>query len=230
MALSETVYSPDYPNNSKTVSVDIVRRVPLGAEGDEKYLLYICTTAYSDNEVRTAIDPVYLHHIKRGWAESHPVTSPVSLNGLGFWVAIDEGGDGVFVPTVSGSYSGSTIAAQIQENLRAVASGVRADSYNKLSYLNALCEFEDNKFRIISGSVKSSYQDTMFWKNTSSVKVKVSGSDDSAALGFTLGYPNSFDLAVTASGNLHAPASAIATIDDAIRYGIENLMNQMDFS
>ena len=89
--------------------------------------------------------------------------------------------------------------------------------------------YEENRFRIISGSVKSEYNDTSSdYKNTSSVKV--TGGTMASALGFTAGYPNSFTLASTASGTLHAPSSAIVNIDDAIRFCISSMANQIDFS
>lgn len=230
MAISETVYSPDYPNNSKTVTIDIVQRVPTGAAGDEKFILYIYTTAYSNNTARTAIDPVFMYNMRRGWCEGFSMGASVTLAGTGLMVALDEDGDGVQISTATGSYPGSTIASQIQDALRYTAiSGVRAASSNRLSYLNCQCLFQDGRFRIVSGSVKDSYNNTLNWNKTSSAKVKL-GYGDAAVLGFTAGYPNSFDISTTASGILHAPGSALVTVDDAIRFGIETLINQIDFT
>jgi hypothetical protein len=94
--------------------------------------------------------------------------------------------------------------------------------------LNAQVSYTNNRLRIVSGSVKSSYNDTSDYTNTSSVKV--TGGTEKNTLGFTTGYPNSMDLATTASGEIHAPASAVASVDDAVRFGIMTLVNQIDFT
>lgn len=231
MALSETVYSPAYPNNTKTVTVDIQRKIPLGAEGDEKYILSISTTAYSDNTNRTSINPVYMYDLKRGWAESFEVSSPITVSGGTLSLAIDEANSGAITVTLpNGSTAASAIAAHLQTAIRATASGsgAKASATNQLSYLNAQVSYTNNRLRIVSGSVKSSYNDTSDYTNTSSVKV--TGGTEKNTLGFTTGYPNSMDLATTASGEIHAPASAVASVDDAVRFGIMTLVNQIDFT
>lgn len=232
MAITETVYSPSYPNNTKTVTIDMVSRIPLGSEGDEKYILYVYTTAYSDNTNRTAINPVYIHDIKRGWAQSFVVNTPVTVTGSQtLQVAIDEADGGAVTLTVDdGIYSGQTLAENLESQLQATASGAgeKASASNRLSYLNSAVNFEDGTFVILSGSVKSSYTAPYSQNITSSVKV--TGGTLTDDVGFTASYANSYDLATTSSGYLHGPASAITNVDDAVRFAVMTIQNQIDFT
>jgi hypothetical protein len=228
MAITQTVYSPQYPNNAKTITVDIVSRVPVGAEGDEKYIVYVYTNAYSNNTDRTAINPVYMYEMKRGWAQSYIVNSPIVTSGGTLTVAIDEADSGAVTLTIaSGTWSGNTLATSIQAQLSATASGVKATATNKLSYQSAQAKFEDSRITILSGSTRSSYNSST-WSDVSSVKV--TGGTASSALGFNTGYPNSFDMATTSSGYLHGPSSAHVSVDDAIRYAVMYIANQIDYT
>ena len=229
MAINQTVYSPQYPNNSKTVSVDIVSRIPLGAEGDEKFVLYVYTSAYSDNTNNTAISPIYMYEMRRGWAQSFEVSSPVSTNGGTISVVIDEADSGAIDLTVtSGSYAGSVLASDLQEQIQYEAvSGTKAAASNKLSYLNAQVKYEDGRLTFLSGSTRQYFNNSDRTKTSS---VKITGGTAKDDLGFTTGYPNSYDLAATASGYLHSPASAHVSVDDAIRFAIMSLVNQIDFT
>ena len=61
MATSVTVYDlENYPDNSKSMTLDHKAVVPVGEEGDEKWVLSFTTTAYSDNDDRTAISDLYI--------------------------------------------------------------------------------------------------------------------------------------------------------------------------
>jgi len=228
MSISQTVYSELYPNNSKTVTVDIVQRVPVGAEGDEKYVVYVYTSAYSDNTLRTAIDPVYTYEMKRGWAQGFIINSPLTTDGGTLTVAIDEDdADAVTLTVASGSYSVSTTATDLQAQLVLIASGTKSSSTHKLGYMNAQVRYEDGRLTFLSGTTKSSYNSSD-WTKVSSVKV--TGGTVAETFGFTTGYPNSYDLATTTSGYLHSPASAHTTVDDAIRSAVMTIANQIDYS
>jgi hypothetical protein len=231
MAITEVAYSEQYPNNTKNVTVDITARIPVGpgSDGDEKYLFYVSvpTNVYSDVTLSTAINPIYVAGIKRGWAQSHQVTSPVSTDGGTLTIAVDEEDSGaVSITVTSGSYSGSVLASYLQSTLHTTASGLKTGT-SKLSYMNTEVSFEDNRFTLKSGSVKNSFNSGT-WSEVSSVKV--TGGTAADSLGFTSGYPNSYDLAASASGTLLGPASSIGSIDDAIRYGLMYISNQIDFS
>ena len=230
MALNITVYDDTYPTNSKTVSIDLVSRVPASGDGDEKFIVYVYTAAnvYSNVANRTAVDPIFISNIKRGWAQSFDVASPVTTSGGTLTVAIDEADSGAVTLNLDeGEFSGATIADNLQTQLQATASGVKASATNMLSYRNAQFKYEDGKFVFLSGSTRNSFNSST-WSETSSVKV--TGGTVAGDLGFTAGYPNSYDLATTSSGALHGPASAHATIDDAIKWAVMSITNTIDFS
>jgi hypothetical protein len=230
MAITQTVYSPDYPSNAKTVTIDLVQRVPVGAGGDEKYVLYVYTSAYSNYTNKTSISPVYMYEMRRGWAQSWIISSPLATSGGTLEVAIDEADSGYIELTVaSGTHNLSTLALNLQTQVRNTASGTGAkvDADNKLSYLNAKVVYEDGRLTFVSGSTKDSFHATE-WSDTSSVQI--TGGTAANDLGFTTGYPNSYDIAATTSGYLMGPASAHTTMDDAITFAVETIVNQIDFS
>jgi hypothetical protein len=234
MAITETVYSAAYPNNTKQVVVDVTPRIPVGGDGDNKYIIwvYASTGAYTDNVARTPVNPIFLYEIRRGWAQSFNVNSPINTGGGGtLTVAIDEAdGGAVSLAVAGGTLSGQTVAQSLESQLQAVASGtgVKVSAANKLGYLNSQVTYEDGRFLILSGSTKSSYNDSSNWSNTSSVKV--TGGTLANALGFTIGYQNSFSLATSASGVMQEPRSAHGNIDEAIKWAVMSIANQIDYS
>lgn len=230
MAYNVTVYDDAYPTNTKTVYVDIVSRVPAGEDGDERYILYVyaASTVYSNVTNRTAVPPIFISDMKRGWAQSFSVSSPVTSDGGTLEIAIDEEDSGaVTITLASGTFSGQTVATSLQSQLQLTASGVKAGATNMLSYRNAQLKYEDGKFLILSGSTKKTFNSTS-WDDTSSVKV--TGGTAAGTLGFTTGYPNSYDLATVASGELQGPASAHVSVDDAIKWALMCITNNIDFS
>jgi hypothetical protein len=230
MAYNVTVYDDDYPSNTKTVYVDIVSRVPAGEDGDEKYILYVyaASTVYTNVTNRTAVPPIFISDMKRGWAQSFSVNSPVTTSGGTLTVAIDEADSGaVTLTTATGTFAGSVVADALQSQLRLTASGVKATSSNMLSYKNSQVKYEDGKFLFLSGSTKKSFNSSS-WTDTSSIKV--TGGTSAGNLGFTTGYPNSYTLAATTSGSLHGPASAHVSVDDAIKWALMCITNNIDFS
>ena len=71
MAVNVTVYDLDnYPDNSKTVTVNHSTLVPIGYEGDEQCVLSFTTTAYSDNTNTTSIQDIYVRETRAGWCKS----------------------------------------------------------------------------------------------------------------------------------------------------------------
>jgi hypothetical protein len=230
MAYNVTVYDDNYPSNTKTVYVDIVSRVPAGEDGDERYILYVyaASTVYSNVTARTAVPPIFISDMRRGWAQSFSVNSPVTVSGYTLTVALDEADSGaVTLTTATGTFAGSILADNLQTQLQLTASGVKSTASNILSYRNAQVKYEDGKFLILSGSTKKSFNSSS-WGDTSSAKV--TGGTGAETLGFTTGYPNSYDLATTASGELHGPASAHVSVDDAIKWALMCITNNIDFS
>jgi len=190
MALNVTVFSPEYPDNQKTVTVDLKSMVGAGEQGDEIWVLSAATNAYSDNTSRTAISDILINKLKAGWSRSSGrVGSPYTVTGDAKYlrVAIDEDvseAAEIELDTSNDPIPGSTVAADIQVKIRALAqgSGAKANSSKRLSYLNARCIFSDNRFTIISGGTGNSFTGS----SRSSVRVLdgLTGSGCAAALGF----------------------------------------------
>lgn len=196
MATNITVRDLDnYPDISKTVTVDQKTLVPTGAQGDEKWVLSFVTTAYSDNTNRTAIQGIYVQEFSTGWFKSSGLVSLGSSitisGGAAFEVKID-GSDWYDVTLTGDTYGPDSLADHIQDVIRAIptTSGIGWNSSNdQLSFKNAMVEYVNQKFYIISGTVSEFYTGT----NKSSVDVQANGVDP---LYKTLG----FDLGVSSEG------------------------------
>lgn len=197
MAVNVTVYDLDnYPDNAKTVTIDQKTVVPVGGEGDEKWVLSFTTTAYSDNTERTAIQDIYVQEIKTGWLKSSGLVSEpfdISSSIKKLKIKLDNsagaaGGGGYYTITLTEGTGlpGDTIAADMEEQIRALpddASWVTGDDPYKLAYMNASVEYKDGKFWIISGSVSPYYTGA----SRSSVKIiQTAGDTCYQALGFNL--------------------------------------------
>jgi hypothetical protein len=177
MAVNVQVYDlQNYPDNNKTVTVDIKQVTPIGYEGDEQWVVSATTTAYSDIAARTAISDIFILEMKGGWAKSSGLkTSPFDIdpNSNGnFWFKLDadsptptgtdikEGGSENWwqiTLTSSGIVSGDDIAVDMENLIRALADHADMDATYALSYMNASVEFSEDKFKIISGSISESY-------------------------------------------------------------------------
>jgi hypothetical protein len=144
-------------------------------------------------------------------------------------VTIDEADSGyVEVTLTSGSQTGTVLASDIQAQIQYEAvSGTKATATNKLSYLNAQVKYEDGCLLFLSGSTRESFNVADRTKTSS---IKVVGGTGAENLGFTTGYPNSYDLALTSSHYLQGPASAHVSIDDAVRFALMSIVNQIDFT
>lgn len=191
MATNVTVYDLDnYPDNAKTVTTDQTTVVPTGAYGDEKWVLSFTTSAYSDNTNLTAIQDIYVQDLKAGWIKSSglvsgPYVVAVSSNSLG--VKIDNSSQYYYIGVTIGSYGGDSLASELQGKIRNIptTSGIGwSSSDDSLAYKNAIVEYNDGKFRVVSGSVGSFYTGS----SRSSVQVSASGTDTlHDDLGFNLG-------------------------------------------
>lgn len=181
----------NYPGITKNVTVDQKQMVPTGTEGDEKFMLSVSTTAYSDNDNRTAISTIYITDMKGGWCKSNPIGSTFALDsthcelkvkidatvsgadGSGYYTIVLDHSNGVAI-------SGDAIAEDMETKIRALTMET-ADSGFALSYRNASVEFLDGRFWIISGTVSKYYTGA----DRSSVKVDAADTNDaSVMLGF----------------------------------------------
>ena len=198
MAVNVTVYDLDnYPDNNKTVTVNQSTLVPVGYEGDEQWVLSFTTTAYSDNTNRTAIQDIYVRSIKAGWLKSSGfVNAPFTLvSGTSNQLKIKmdasagaSGGGGYYTIELDAgvNLTGEVVAEDMETKIRALpddSSWVTADNGYSLAYKNAVVEYDEGKFKIVSGSVGRYYTGT----NRSSVAVaKVTSDTCYETLGFDL--------------------------------------------
>ena len=185
MATTITVYDLDlYPDNSKTLTIDQKSVLPIGAEGDEKWVLSFITAAYSDISATTSIQDIYVQEIKTGWLKSSGFVGTggkftigsnskllkITLDAsIGYEITLEEGIN----------ITAQAIADDMETKIRAltVAAGYT------LAYMNASVEYVGGKFWIISGSVSPYYTGS----TRSSVKVeKVGGDICYETLGFNL--------------------------------------------
>lgn len=193
MATNVTVRDLDnYPDNYKTVTVDQITIIPTDARGDEKWVASFSTTAYSNNTALTSIQDIYVQHFKVGWAKGSIVSGPfVVVNGnktLG--IRLDGGTTPYYVTLTSGTYFGDALAAHLETQIRAIptTSGAGWDwstSDDELSFMNAIVDYKDNKFYVVSGNIGESFSGT----GESSVILTASGADTLYEdLGFDLGF------------------------------------------
>jgi hypothetical protein len=186
----------NYPGINKTVSIDLTNIVPAGYEGDEQIVLVSSTSAYADNTNRTSIPNFYVTEAKSGWIKSSGLKGgsfPLTASGNSMRIKIDA--------TVSGSTgtgwyvidldhadgvqrSGDLVAADMETKIRALAGNlVTADIGFTMAYENCSVEFENNRFKIVSGSVSNYYNGI----DRSSVAVASGTSNDcTVMLGFDL--------------------------------------------
>jgi hypothetical protein len=205
----------NYPGNNKRVSLDINSLVPTGYEGDEQIVMVVSTTAYSDNENRTAIQDLYITEAKSGWIKSSGFKGSVfQLDGTHttFKIQLDSmattgsGYNGtkwydiVLEEEAGANLPGVTVAADIETKIRALPTDTGSypgsqwnvgDAGFIMAFKNCSVEFENGKFKIISGSISDSY----LGADKSSVAVASGTANDCLSLlGFDLDI-NSFDLA-----------------------------------
>ena len=187
MAINATVYDlENYPENSKTISLDLLKAIPVGSQGDEKFLLTCKTTAYADVSTtpKLAIDDIFIQEFLCGWAKSSGFKGAIFTIGAGntLIIAID-GTDFQTITLDSGTnLTGDAVAADIQAKLRAL-SKTSGPVENNLGYMNCRCSFANSRFVIKSGTISKLLSGT--GTNVSSVKIDSSGTANSI-LGFDL--------------------------------------------
>lgn len=173
MAINVSTQDLDnYPGNTKQVTVDVSSLVPTGYEGDEQIVFRIYTNAYSDNTSRTAIQDLYITEAKSGWIKSSGFKGSVfqldsahntfrikldttvsGHNGTGWYDVVLDHNNGANLP-------GSDIAEDMEKKIRALPTSSQwnaGDSGYNMAYKNCSVEFNNGKFKIISGSIGDSY-------------------------------------------------------------------------
>jgi len=188
----------NYPGNNKRVTLLLDSLVPTGYEGDEQIVMVVSTTAYSNIANRTAIQDLYITEAKSGWIKSSGFKGSVfqldtDLNtfrikldttvsgylGSGWYdvVLADDGGSNL---------PANDVAEDMETKIRALPDGVQwnvGDAGYTMAYRNCSVEFNNGRFKIISGSIGDSYTGT----ERSSVAVASGTSNDClTTLGFDL--------------------------------------------
>lgn len=214
MATNITVYDLlRYPDNSKTVTVDLKTVVPYGRSGDEKWVLSAVTSATASGSA--SIQDAFVDYTNVGWCKSSGIpTGPFTITSstCNLRVAIDEAASSAstisLFPTDT-AVSGDDVAEMIQKKISEL-SMIDAAKEGNLSYLNSKCYYEDGRFVITSGGMSSSFTGS----NRSSVQVLAGLTNDaSALLGFDIPL-ESVTLASQAMKHTYvtAPVVASATI------------------
>jgi hypothetical protein len=187
----------NYPGNVKRVEVDQELVVTNLDEGDESFVLNFSTTAYSNNTLRTKIQDYYMTNFKAGWCKSSGFTGSGGKFALdsthsSIEIKIDSTtsgiSDGYYRITLDHDdglpLDGSVIANGMGIKIRELADTFgSADIGYKLAYMNAIVEFNNGRFWIVSGSVGNYYSGT--YKTSVSVR-ESSVNDASVLLGFNL--------------------------------------------
>lgn len=169
----------NYPDNNKSVVVDQSVVVPVGYDGDEQWVLSFTTTAYSDNTNRTAIQDIYVQETTCGWLKSSGLVSltgyKTSATSKWLGIKIDTSADYYYVELEEDLSGANTIADALEAAIKAIptVSGTWDTDDDALAYKNAMVEYRDGKFYIVSGNFSKYYTGT----RRSSVKVTASGSD-----------------------------------------------------
>jgi hypothetical protein len=194
MATNVTVRDLDnYPDNFKTITVDQATLVPTGARGDEKWVNSFTTTAYSNNTSLTAIQDIYVQEFKAGWYKSSGLVSgPFIIQSGRQWMGVQmDANSAYYIQLDAATYGGDSLASSIEEKIRAVptTSGIWIAGDDALAYKNAIVDYVNGKFIIVSGNVGEFYTGV----NRTSVTITASGADTLFAyLGFGLGISSEY--------------------------------------
>jgi len=183
MAINATVYDLEgHPENSKTVTLDLLKVVPVGAQGDEKFILTCKTNAYSNYDDKTLISDIFIQEFLCGWCKSSGFKGAVftiNSGNDGLKVKID----GATAQSITLGYgtnlTGDVVATDIQLKLRALADVTDGPVKDNLGYKNCICSFTNSRFVIKSGTISK----FLSGDDASSVEVDSSGSA-SGLLGF----------------------------------------------
>jgi hypothetical protein len=172
----------NYPDNNKTVVVDHKQVVPLGAGGDERWVISATTNATASGSA--TIQDVFIRTFVIGWTKSTafeqgPYTISATQNAMK--VSINGSVARSIALTVDANpVSGEAVALDMQQKINDLAA-VGAVEAGNLAFKNAWVTFENGRFIIQSGSPTASYTGSA----KSSVQVTPGTSNDvSEHLGF----------------------------------------------
>jgi hypothetical protein len=191
MAINATVYDLEgYSENSKTVTLDLLKIVPVGAQGDEKFVLTCKTSAYSNFISKTTIDDIFVQEFLCGWCKSSGFKGAVFTIETGVNDTLKVKIDGVtafqtITLNTGTNLTGDAVATDIQIQLRELGEvhTPAGPVDGNLGYVNCRCSFVNSRFVIKSGTISKLLSGT--GTDVSSVKMDTSGTA-SISLGFDL--------------------------------------------
>ena len=221
MAINVTVYDLEgYPENSKTVTLDLLKVVPVGALGDEKFILTCRTNAYSNYTNKTTINDIFVQEFLCGWCKSSGFKGAVftitSIN-KGLKVKIDDADKFYDITLAEGTnLTGDAVAADVQEKLRELTMDT-SDSDKSLGYKNCRCSFTNSRFVIKSGTISK----LLSGSSASSVEVDITGTA-SIVLGFDLSVTSK----ILAGTDIREVVSSVYTANDETL----NVQSGLDYS
>ena len=161
MAVNVSVFDlENFPNNPKTITVDLTELVPVGNSGEDTWVFSAITTATASGSA--VIQRLYISTTKFGWIKSTGLNSgPYSITGSQrhIKVSVDEdisSGVEIALDTSGLGIGGDAVAMDLQAKISALASAGGAKIGN-LAYLNVIVRHVNGVFEIISGSTSSVY-------------------------------------------------------------------------
>lgn len=186
MAINETVRDlENFPNVSKTVTLDQSKVVPVDNEGDEIYVLSATPGTGVTKLGGGTINPIFVREFKAGYARSSGLKdAPFTITGTNntLRISIDGGIVRTITLTNGTSLSGDNVAADLQAQINALG-GVGGLEALNLAYLNATVKFINGKFLIVAGSISNTYTGV----GRSSVQVLAGLTNDAATtIGFDI--------------------------------------------
>ncbi len=183
MATNVTVRSlADYPDISKTVTLDHSRIIALGSGGDEIWVVSATTTATASGS--TSIQDAFIEDLIIGYSMSAgfnqgPFTISASQDTMK--VSIDGStARSIALGNSASSLTGTAVATDMQSKIRELALTGGLEAAN-LAFKNATVEFINGRFFVTSGNTGTAYTGS----GRSSVRVTAGASNDvSEHLGF----------------------------------------------
>lgn len=186
MAINETVKDLEqFPNVSKTVTLDQVKVVPVDNEGDEIYVLSASPGTGVTRLGGGTINPVFVREFRAGFARSSGlVSAPFDITASNNTLRISLDGSTVRTITLDegSGLTGDNLAADLQTKINALA-GIGGSEELNSAFLSCTVKFVNNKFLITSGSISNTYTGV----GKSSVQVLAGLTNDaSTTLGFNI--------------------------------------------
>ena len=190
MAVNVSIFDlVNYPNNPKTITVDITELVPVGNGGEDTWVFSAITSATASGGA--AIQRLYISQNRFGWVKSSGLKQgPYTINGgqKHLQVAIDENIASALEITLDESVTsvgGDAVAKDIQSKIStsALTGGAKVGN---LAYLNATVKFVNGFFDIISGTASDVY--TGSTRSSVAIIDGVSTTGLAAELGFDISF------------------------------------------